>query len=74
MFGLIHNDELVAWADDRGIIHRGIVIALTDDELWAEVREMGQDNIVQLPTWCLYVLEDELTRKQGNDRQDRPRS
>jgi hypothetical protein len=63
MLGLILNDENVAWADDRGVIHRGIVVALTDDELWAEVREMGQDNIVQLPTWSLYVVEDDLTKK-----------
>ena len=57
MLGLILNDDNVAWADDRGVIHRGFVIALTDDELWAEVREMDQDDIVQLPTSLLHPID-----------------
>ena len=58
---MVLNDEHVAWADDHGVIHQGIVIALTDDELWAEVREMDQDDIVQLPTSLLHPI-DELAR------------
>jgi hypothetical protein len=57
MLGLILNDEQVAWADDRGVIHRGVVVALTDDALWAEVREFGQDDIVQLPTSLLHPID-----------------
>lgn len=56
MLGLIFNDEHVVWADDGGVIHRGVVITLTDDELWAEVRELGQDDIVQLPTSILHAI------------------
>lgn len=57
MLGLILNDEQVAWADDGGVIHRGIIVALTDDELWAEVRELDQDDIVQLPTSLLHPID-----------------
>jgi len=57
MLGLILNDEQVVWADDRGVIHRGVVVALTDDELWAEVREFDHDDIVQLPTFLLHPIE-----------------
>ena len=65
MLGLILNDDRVAWADDRGVIHRGIVVALTDDELWAEVREFGQDDIIELPTSSLQVfIEYQLGKYQ----------
>ena len=57
MLGLILNDEQVAWADHRGVIHRGVVVALTDDALWAEVREFDQDDIVQLPTSLLHPID-----------------
>lgn len=56
MLGLILNDDHVAWADDGGVIHRGVVIALTDDEIWAEVREFDQGDIVQLPTSLLHPI------------------
>jgi len=57
MLGLILNDDRVAWADDCGVIHQGIVVALTDDELWAEVRELDQGDIVQLPTSLLHQID-----------------
>jgi hypothetical protein len=30
---------------------------LTDDELWAEVRELHQDDIIQLPTSLLHPID-----------------
>lgn len=57
MLGLILNNEDIAWVDDDGVIHRGVVVALTDDELWAEVREFDQDDIVQLPTSLLHPID-----------------
>lgn len=56
MLGLILTDEHVTWYDERGAVHRGVVITLTDDELWAEVREMGQDDVIQLPTSVLHAI------------------
>ena len=57
MLGLILNDEKVVWADDNGMIHHGIVVALTDDELWADVCELGEDDIVHLPTSLLHAVD-----------------
>ena len=57
MLGLILKNEQVAWAEDDGLIRRGIVVALTDDELWAEVRELDQDDVVQLPTSLLHPID-----------------
>lgn len=56
MLGLILTDEHVTWTDEGGTIRRGVVVILTDDELWAEVRELGQDDIVQLPTSLLHPI------------------
>lgn len=56
MLGLILTDEHVTWYDERGAVHRGVVITLTDDELWAEVREMDQDDVIQLPTSVLHAI------------------
>ena len=57
MLGLILNDDEVTWADDDGVIHRGVVVALSDDELWAEVRELEQEDVIQLPTSLLHPIE-----------------
>lgn len=56
MLGLILTDEHVTWIDESGAIRRGVVVTLTDDELWAEVHELGQDDIVQLPTSLLHAI------------------
>lgn len=56
MLGLLNPDDQVSWTDDKGIVRCGVVIALTDDELWAEVRELGQNDIVQLPTSILHAI------------------
>ena len=56
MLGLILTGEHVKWTNEDGAIRRGVVVTLTDDELWAEVRELGQDDIVQLPTSLLHVI------------------
>jgi hypothetical protein len=57
MLGLILNNERIAWIDERGATHYGVVVTLTDDELWAEVRELGQDDIVQLPASLLHPID-----------------
>lgn len=56
MLGLFQTDEKVSWTDGNCTVRHGVVIALTDDELWAEVRELGQDDIVQLPTSILHAI------------------
>lgn len=56
MLGLILIYEHVTWTDEGSTIRRGVVVTLTDDELWAEVRELGQGDIVQLPTWLLKAI------------------
>lgn len=56
MLGLLQTDDQVSWTDDKGIVRYGVVITLTDDELWAEVSELGQDDIVQLPTSILHAI------------------
>ena len=56
MLGLILTDEHVTWTDEVGTVRRGVVVALTDDELWAEVRKLGQSDIVQLPTSLLHAI------------------
>ena len=53
MLGLILTDEHVKWTGEDGAVHCGVVVTLTDDELWAEVREFDQDDIVHLPTSLL---------------------
>lgn len=57
MLGLILTDEQVTWTDEAGAVHCGVVVALTDDELWAEVRELGEDDVTQLPTWHLHPTD-----------------
>lgn len=57
MLGLLQTDDQVSWTDDKGIVRYGVVITLTDDELWAEVSELGQDDIVQLPTSILHAID-----------------
>lgn len=57
MLGLILTDEQVTWTDEGGATRHGFVVTLTDDELWAEVRELGQDDVVQLPTSLLHPIE-----------------
>lgn len=56
MLGLLQADDQVSWTDGKGVIRQGVVITLSDDELWAEVRELGQDDIVQLPTSFLHAI------------------
>jgi len=57
MLGLILTDEQVTWTDEGGGSRYGVVVILTDDELWAEVRELGQDDVVQLPTSLLQPIK-----------------
>ena len=60
MLGLIRIHDLVCWTDDKNVLHVGIVVTLTDDELWADVCELGQDDVTQLPTANLHAI-DEVT-------------
>lgn len=57
MLGLLQTDDQVVWTDGKGAIRHGVVITLTDDELWADVREMGQAEIIQLPTSILHAID-----------------
>jgi hypothetical protein len=57
MLGLILTNEQVTWTDEGGATRSGVVVALTDDELWAEVLELGQDDVVQLPTSLLHPIK-----------------
>lgn len=56
MLGLLQTDDQVSWTDSQGLMRNGVVSTLTDDELWAEVREAGQDDIVELPTAILHAI------------------
>lgn len=57
MLGLLQTDDQVTWTDGMLSIRHGVVVTLTDDQLWAEVRELGQDDIVQLPTSILHAID-----------------
>lgn len=57
MLGLILTDEHITWTGDDGTVRRGVVVTLSDDEHWAEVRELGQDDIVELPTYLLHAID-----------------
>ena len=57
MLGLIQIDDHVAWTDECGSNHQGVIVTLADDGLYAEVRELGQDDITELPTWHLHPID-----------------
>lgn len=56
MLGLVRKGDHVCWIDDKGELHYGIIVTLTDDELWADVRELGQNDVTQLPTAYLHAI------------------
>lgn len=56
MLGFLQTDDQVAWTDEMLSTRHGVIVTLTNDELWAEVRELGQDDIVQLPTSILHAI------------------
>ena len=57
MLGLIQIDDRVTWTDMEGAVRKGVVVALTDDALWAEVRELDQDDVVQMPASLLHPID-----------------
>jgi hypothetical protein len=56
VFGIVYVDDQVSWTDEDGLTRYGEVVALSDDAVWAEVRELAQDELVQLPTAILYIF------------------
>lgn len=57
MLGLIHELDQVSWTDEHYVVHYGVVVALTDDAVWADVRELDSEDTFQLPTSILNVLD-----------------
>jgi len=57
MLGLVQIEDHVTWTDGSGFAHEGIVVSVTDDALYAEVRELGQYDTTELPTWQLHAID-----------------
>jgi hypothetical protein len=57
MLGLVYIEDCVAWTDEHSGILLGLVVALSDDELWADVLELEHREVVQLPTSILHPLD-----------------
>lgn len=57
MLGLIQVEEQVSWRDVDGRAREGFVITISDDGLYAEVRELGQSDSTELPTWHLHPID-----------------
>ena len=58
MLGLIFKDDHISWTDEKHIVRYGRVVTLTDDEIWADVCELGQDDVTQLPTAHLNAIDE----------------
>lgn len=67
MLGFFRIHDPVSWTDDKHVLHYGIVVMLTDDELWADVCELGLDDVTQLPTALLNAMDEFLDSGRSSD-------